>query len=220
MIAIIVSAGALAGCNPDPSTGRPPPTGAVAAPYTTSVHAVGPGTQWPLAASWRPGCPVGPENLRLVELTHWGYDGQVHTGQIVVHAWVVPAVIQIFGELYAARVQIERMTPVDAFGGDDDASMAANNTSAFNCRKVARTTSLSEHASGLAIDLNPVQNPYVHRRSVDPPAGRSWLDREFETPGMVRSGDVVVRSFAAGGFGWGGSWTGAKDYQHFSTSGR
>ena len=210
----------LTACNPDPTTGRPPAIDAPVAPFLSSVHTVGPGTEWPLTSSWRPGCPVGPENLRLVELTHWGYDGQVHAGRIVVHAWVVPAVIQAFSDLYAARFQIQRMTPIDEFGGDDHASMAANNTSAFNCRTVAGTSSLSEHASGLAIDLNPIQNPYVVKGSVDPPAGRGWLDRRFETPGLVRAGDVVVRSFAAAGFRWGGSWTGAKDYQHFSTSGR
>lgn len=141
-----------------------------------------------------------PLRMWRVELTYWGYDGGVHVGHIVVHAWVVGAVVDDFG--------------------DDDSSMAANNTSGFNCRTVSGSSSLSEHVSGLAIDLNPIQNPYVRRGRVDPPAGRSWLDREFDTPGMVRAGDVVVRTFAAAGFRWGGSWSGGRDYQHFSTSGR
>ena len=98
--------------------------------------------------------------------------------------------------------------------------MAANNTSAFNCRPVAGTSRWSEHAYGRAIDVNPVQNPYVAGRHVSPPAGRRYADRAGRAPGMIRAGDAVVRAFAAAGWGWGGAWRTARDYQHFSASGR
>ncbi len=208
----------LAACNPDPTTAHPP-DGALP-PFHATVHTVGPGTPWPLGDSWREGCPVGPDALRLVEVDHWGYDGTVHTGKLVVAADAVDRVVEAFRSLFTARFQIERMEPVDAFDGRDEASMAANNTSAFNCRVVAGTATWSEHAYGTAIDVNPVQNPYVRDGTTDPPAGASWLDRAWETPGMIRDGDAVVAAFAAQGFGWGGHWRSAQDYQHFSLSGR
>jgi hypothetical protein len=99
--------------------------------------------------------------------------------------------------------------------------MAANNTSAFNCRFVSGTARWSEHAYGRAIDINPVQNPYVSSSGrASPPAGAAYVDRSRRAPGMIHAGDAVVRAFAAVGWGWGGSWRGVKDYQHFSASGR
>ena len=219
-VGLVLAVTVLAGCNPDPTSGRPPGAGQPAPPFTASIHAVGPGTPWPLSSSWRPGCPVGPADLRAVQVTHWGYDGSPHTGSVVVHASVAPAVRDVFARLYAERFQIERVEPVDAFGGSDAASMAANNTSGYSCRRVAGSTRWSEHAFGTAIDVNPVQNPYVRGSLVEPPAGSAWLDRQPPTPGMIRDGDAVVGAFAAGGFAWGGHWTSAKDHQHFSTSGR
>jgi len=210
----------LAGCNPDPTTGRPPAEGDPVPPFTVTVHEVGPGTPWPLDGSWRPGCPVGPAELRLVEVLRWGYDGRPYPGRIVVAASLTDEVADVFRRLYELRFQIEWMEPIDRYGGDDDASMAANNTSAFNCRTVAGTSTWSEHAFGTAIDVNPVQNPYVRDGVADPPAGAGWLDRGWATPGMVQDGDAVVAAFAANGFQWGGHWSTVKDYQHFSTSGR
>jgi hypothetical protein len=122
--------------------------------------------------------------------------------------------------MYDARFQINRLEPVDAYGGSDDRSMEANNSSAFNCRRVAGTTRWSEHAYGTAIDLNPVQNPYVRGDRVDPPAGEGWRNRDSKTPGMVTDDDAVVRAFQSQGWGWGGHWSAGKDYQHFSASGR
>ena len=109
--------------------------------------------------------------------------------------------------------------PVDAYGADDQTSMRANNTSAFNCRFVAGTTTLSQHGLGLAIDLNPLHNPYVKGGTVDPPEGAPWADRSRTDPGMIKPG-AVVDAFASRGWRWGGYWSGGKDYQHFSTSGR
>ena len=118
-------------------------------------------------------------------------------------------------------VSIRRIWLVDAYGSSDDRSLAANNTSAFNCRFVAGTTRWSEHAYGRAIDLNPVQNPYVSSSGhVSPPSGAAYVDRSKRAKGMIHAGDAVVRAFVAIGWGWGGYWGSPKDYQHFSATGR
>jgi hypothetical protein len=171
--------------------------------------------------SWNPGCPVGLSELRLVRARHWGFDGRARTGRIVVHRDVAEDVLTVFRRLYAARFPIRRMVPVDAYGASDFRSIEADNTSAFNCRVVDGTSRWSEHAYGRAIDLNPIENPYVtsrgttsHRRS------RAFLRRSPYRTGMAVEGGVVVRAFAAVGWSWGGRWAGARDYQHFSASGR
>jgi hypothetical protein len=110
---------------------------------------------------------------------------------------------------------------VEVYRADDDRSMAANNTSAFNCRRVSGSSSWSEHAFGRAIDINPVRNPYVTRGGrVSPPAGRAYVNRAGRAAGMIYAGDVVVRAFAAAGWRWGGHWSSSRDYQHFSATGR
>ena len=112
------------------------------------------------------------------------------------------------------------MVLVDRYGASDDRSMAADNTSAFNCRRVEGSTAWSEHSYGRAIDVNPLENPYISRRGVLPPAGRAFLDRSLRRRGMIHAGDAVVRAFASVGWGWGGAWTSPRDYQHFSATGR
>jgi hypothetical protein len=173
-----------------------------------------------MTASWRPGCPVPLEDLRLLTLTHWGFGGEVRRGELVVHEDEARAVKRVFRMLFKARFPIERMKLVDVYGGDDDRSMAANNTSGFNCRGVAGSSSWSEHAYGRAIDINPIQNPEVRDGRVSPPVGSSYLDRSRRARGLIRADDAVVRAFGAIGWGWGGYWTSLKDYQHFSASGR
>ncbi len=204
-----------------PSSSPPatPPTDPPPAPppFASSVATI---TADDVAASWHEGCPVAVEQLRLLTLTHWGFDGAVHTGRLVVHADHADTVVAVFADLYAVGFPIERMEPIDAYGGDDDASMAANNTSAFNCRPVTGGSSWSEHAYGTAIDINPVQNPYVKGPTVLPEAGRVYVDRREPEPGKIRAGDDVVDAFSARGWGWGGYWSALKDYQHFSASGR
>jgi D-alanyl-D-alanine carboxypeptidase len=176
-------------------------------------------TRADLRYSWRPGCPVGPAQLRRLEVSHWDFAGRRRVGSIVVRATAARDVVSVFRKLYAARFPIRRLRPVEAYKGSDDASMAADNTSGFNCRFVSGTRRWSQHAYGLAIDLNTVENPYVHGGLVEPPAGRRYLDRSRRRPGMIVSGDVVVRAFASIGWRWGGYWTSAKDYQHFSATG-
>jgi hypothetical protein len=185
-------------------------------PFRSTIGPVDPAR---LPASWRPGCPVGPDQLRLVTADHWDLGGRLRSGELVVHRDVAAAVVQVLRELHAARFPIQSMELVDRFGGDDGRSMAANNSSAFNCRAVTGGTSWSEHSYGRAIDLNPVQNPYVRGATVLPTAGRAHLDRSAGTPGLIRDGDAVVRAFAGIGWSWGGTWS-SPDYQHFSASGR
>ena len=171
--------------------------------------------------SWRPGCPVSLDDLRLVRATHWGFDGRVHAGRIVVHRDVARDVLTVLRLLYAARFPIRRMLPVDAYGASDFRSIEADNTSAFNCRPVEGTSRWSEHAYGRAIDLNPIENPYVYANgTTSHRASRPYLRRGPYRAGMAVEGGVVVRAFDAVGWGWGGSWPGIKDYQHFSASGR
>jgi hypothetical protein len=172
-----------------------------------------------LPHSWRPGCPVGPAQLRLLRLGYWGFDGRPRVGLLVVRDRVARDVVTVFRRLYAARFPIRRLRKVDAYRGSDDASMAADNTSGFNCRFVSGTRRWSQHAYGEAIDVNPVENPYVQGARVSPPAARRFLDRSNVRPGMAVAGGVLVRAFAAVGWRWGGRWSGSADYQHFSTSG-
>jgi poly-gamma-glutamate synthesis protein (capsule biosynthesis protein) len=172
------------------------------------------------SGSWRPGCPVPLADLWLLEVDHWGFDGVVHRGRLVAHRAHARALVGVFAELFAARFAIERVEPVDRYGADDHRSMAANNTSAFNCREVnGRPGVWSQHAYGLALDLNPVQNPYVSGTRASPPAGAPFITRR-PAPGLVIAGDVVVRAFARAGWSWGGLWRGDRDYQHFSANGR
>jgi hypothetical protein len=209
---------ALAGCL-DPGTGTPPPKGAGGVPaYQSSVTTV---TAADLGSSWRSGCPVGPAALRRVRVSYWGYDGKVHTGDLIVRSTEAQRVAGVFGKLYAGRFQVQRIHPVQRYGSDDDAYMAANNTSAFNCRPVTGGTGWSEHAYGTAIDINPIQNPYVTRSgTVLPPEGRPYADRSVKVTGTINRNGVVRAAFAEIGWEWGGDWTSTKDYQHFSLSGR
>jgi hypothetical protein len=112
------------------------------------------------------------------------------------------------------------MLPIDAFGGDDDSSVAADNTSGFNCRTVEGTTHWSQHAYGLAVDINPCRNPYVVGGRVKIPHCRQFANRSGAVPGMIHPGDVVVQAFDGIGWGWGGRFRNSKDWQHFSANGR
>jgi len=145
----------------------------------------------------------------------------VHTGRLVVHRDADSDVLRAFRSLLHARFEIRRMKLIDRYGGDDRRSMNADNTSAFNCRFVAGTSRWSEHAFGRAIDVNPVENPYVTPSGhVSPPAGRRFAERSRRASGMVHRGDAAHRAFARVGWEWGGDWPGTKDYQHFSATGR
>lgn len=167
--------------------------------------------------SWRPGCPVPPRDLRLVTVSHWGFDGRAKKGKLVVHEDAAAGIVSVFRTLYEERFPIRRMRLVDAYGGSDFESIEADNTSAFNCRAATGSSSWSQHAYGLAIDVNPIENPYVESGRTYHDASRRYLDRSRRLEGMIHAGDVVVRAFARIGWSWGGSWSGSvQDYQHFA----
>jgi D-alanyl-D-alanine carboxypeptidase len=188
--------------------------------FDWAVSGIDEATRARMPYSWRPGCPVPLEELRLLTLEHWGYDGVEHQGELVVHADQAQAVVGAFRALFDAGFPIERMQLVDAYGGDDFASTASNNTAAFNCRSVVgKPGSWSEHAYGRAIDVNPLVNPYLGEPRLRDPRLVPYLDRSLDAPGMIRAGDVVVAAFAAVGWKWGGAWP-TPDYQHFSATGR
>lgn len=172
-----------------------------------------------VGVSWREGCPVPLSDLRYLTVTHRTVDGGSAHGELVVHADVADGLVGVLRALFDAGYPIRSMRLVDDFGASDDASMAAGNTSAFNCRVVAGTQRWSEHAYGRAIDVNPIENPWVSGSNVQPPAGAAYVARPAE-PGVILPGDAVVRAFAAAGWSWGGAWDTPKDYQHFSTTGR
>jgi hypothetical protein len=226
VVAVACSSGGGARSERTPSY---PPKSAVTAPTTTALPppvfdaAVAPlddAVRARMPHSWRPGCPVPLEDLRLVTLDHWGYDGVERRGELVVHATYAGALVDAFRALFDARFPIERMQLVDEYGGDDFASTAANNTAAFNCRSVVgRPGSWSEHAYGRAIDVNPLVNPYLGDPRVGDPRLAPYRDRSVDVPGLIRPGDAAVTAFASVGWQWGGSWS-TPDYQHFSATGR
>lgn len=166
-------------------------------------------------------CPVRLTDLRRLTMSYVGFGGAKRTGVMVVHADVAREVVKVFETLYESGFRIAGMQVVDAFGGDDDASMAANNTSGYNCRSVAGTSTFSDHAFGKAIDINPVQNPYLIGDRVLPPAGRRFVDVD-RSPGAERlrgvigADSLVTRAFERIGWSWGGDFS-DPDYQHFST---
>lgn len=170
--------------------------------------------------SWRPGCPVHLRDLRLLTLSHRRFDGKRRLGRLIVHADVASDLVGVFRTLYRSGFPIRRMVPVDAYGASDFRSIEADNTSAFNCRYVDGTTRWSEHAYGRAIDVNPIENPYVSGGRTSHRASVTYVDRTRRRRGMAYEGGVLVRAFDSIGWGWGGRWTSVKDYQHFSASGR
>ncbi|MEX2557590.1 MAG: M15 family metallopeptidase [Actinomycetota bacterium] len=199
----------------------PSSTERVESEFRGSVSTLDAATRARMTFSWRTGCPVPLKDLRILRMTHRGFDRRVHAGELVVHEDHAGAVLGVFRSLFDAEFPIERMELVDEYEGDDDLSMAANNTSAFNCRpSTGSPGEWSQHAYGLAIDINPVQNPYVTKSgSVEPPKGAAYVDRSTKAPGVIHRNDAVVQAFARIGWEWGGDWTSAKDYQHFSANG-
>lgn len=192
--------------------------------YVAWIEPIGPALRERMRFSHRAGCPVRLSELRYLRVSFVGFDREAHLGELVVHRDHARGVSEVFRQLYEGSWPIQRMQLVDDYDGDDDRSMAANNTSGYNCRRVSGSASWSTHAYGAAIDINPVQNPYVTPTSTVPPAGRSFADidrsADADAPvGVILDGDVVVRAFSAIGWEWGGHWTGSKDYQHFSASG-
>ncbi|MEU0314888.1 M15 family metallopeptidase [Nocardioides sp. NPDC006273] len=171
-------------------------------------------------STWEPGCPVSRQELAWVRMRFWGFDGARHTGEMLINARVAEDVVGVFRRLYEARFPIEQMDITTKAALDAPPTGDGNGTGGFVCRPSVGQTSFSQHAYGLAIDLNPFQNPYVKGDRVIPELARWYLDRPREAPGMIHPDDVVVRAFAEIGWEWGGDWSSLKDYQHFSENGR
>lgn len=166
--------------------------------------------------AWHPGCPVAPAQLRLLTVDYWGFDGRVHRGRLVASARVAGPLVSVFRMLYAQRFPIRRIAPVDA-SGDTTAAFECRQASPSPCPGSSPTGHWSEHAYGEAVDLNPVENPYTGCGVTRTRASRPYLDRSRVRKGMVTP--AVVAAFRSIGWGWGGDWTGVKDYMHFSRTG-
>jgi hypothetical protein len=189
--------------------------------FSSSISQLTPAERKAMTPSaWRAGCPVGLADLRMVRVTYRDFAGNDRTGRIVVHEDVAPAVTRIFRSLYRDGVPVRRMEPIEKYKGSDFNSIEADNTSAFNCRKATGSGRWSNHAYGTAIDINPIENPWVEPGGVVyHKASRPYVKRT-PRPGMAVEGGALVRAFDREGWKWGGRWSGTKDYQHFSNDGR
>jgi hypothetical protein len=205
------------GSAPTPPAATLPPSVAEAfhsaAPAATIQHV----SAADLGPSWHPGCPINPQQLRRVEVDYIGFDGQTHRGALIVNEDLAADTVAIFEQLLLLRYPIEKIRTVDNYpSADDELSMEDNNTSAFNCRDIPGTGRWSLHASGRAIDLNPLLNPEIDRTgALQPKTAAPYLDRSRTDPGILHAGDAAVRVFTDRGWSWGGNWRTPKDYQHF-----
>lgn len=223
MLTAAAAAGAvLVQCNaPAPPAATPPPSMSPRAtgPPPAAVAAVHRVTAAELGASWRPGCPIEPAQLRRIDVDHIGFDGRPHRGELIVNQDLAPQVIALFAELYRLRYPIEKIKTVEHYpDAADELSMEDNNTSAFSCRGIPGSDQWSKHAYGQAIDLNPLINPSVAGNGTfEPKNAAPFLDRGRTDPAMLHSGDQAVRVFTDRGWRWGGDWQSPLDYQHFES---
>jgi len=171
-------------------------------------------------STWGPGCPVTRDQLAWLRLTFWGFDARRHTGELLVNAAVASDLDQVFRRLWEARFPLEQVLIVRSIDEEAPPTGDGNGTGSFVCRAVTGGTSFSQHAYGLAIDVNTFQNPYQDEGVVLPELASSYLDRGRVRPGMITAGGPVVAAFREIGWSWGGAWTTLKDYQHFSATGR
>lgn len=163
---------------------------------------------------------ISYEDLRYVHILHYNFDGQPTEGELICNKYIAQDLVEIFYELYRNEYHIEKVVLIDEYDGDDLASMEDNNTSCFNYRVVEGSTSLSKHAYGLALDINPLYNPYITYQKdgsekVSPDSGRAYADRSITFPYKIDENDLCYKLFTEHGFTWGGNWNSCKDYQHF-----
>lgn len=171
-------------------------------------------------STWRPGCPVAAADLDWVRLAFRGFDGARHTGELLVNRRASAHLVTVFHRLWDARVPLEEMRITTKAEQSAPPTGDGNDTSAFDCRPSRGSTAWSQHAYGLAVDVNPFQNPYVDGAVVLPELASAYRDRAWHRPGMILATGPVVRAFASVGWTWGGAWHHLKDLQHFSANGR
>jgi hypothetical protein len=165
--------------------------------------------------SYRDNPDIQLSDLRYLQLSYVDFDGKDQVGELVCNQAIADDLLEIFKALYEARYPIRSIRLIDDFNGDDDASMAADNTSCFNYRRKTGMRQLSKHALGLAVDINPFENPYVRPNRVRPADARRYADRTQDFPHKIDKNDLCYRLFREHGFSWGGSWRSVQDYQHF-----
>lgn len=167
--------------------------------------------------SYPKGCTMPRSELRYLRLSYYDAEAKVCVGEMVCNRAIAQDLVEIFRELYGNRYRIGRMTLIDDFNADDNRSMEANNTSCFCYRKMTNGNAISKHGLGMAIDINPLYNPYVKGKQVEPEAGRKYAFNRTKAnvPMLIDRNDLCYKLFTKHGFRWGGAWRSAKDYQHF-----
>ncbi len=170
--------------------------------------------------SYPEGATISIDDLRWLHVMHYGFDGEVHEGELIVNHEVAHDVLEIFKELFEIKYPIEKIRLIDEYNAEDEASMEDNNSSAFCYRTIAESDILSNHAKGLAIDINPLYNPYVYERKdgslfLQPENAGDYVDRDADNPYYIKKDDACYQIFINHGFTWGGDWKSKKDYQHF-----
>ncbi|HVL90201.1 MAG TPA: M15 family metallopeptidase [Actinomycetota bacterium] len=222
MLAAVLGAcsGAADQAAPPPAPASPTPAPSPSGPaFRGAVEVIDADARAKMGTSWKPGCPVPLHDLRVLRMDHWTFEGTVARGEMIVHEDQAEAVLGAFAEIFEARFPIANMVIANGYIGNDPARAQQNATSAFNCRPAVGSSTLSQHAYGLAVDINPVQNPRVTSAGVTPPDGKAYVDRTQDRPGMIKPGDAVVRAFEKIGWFWGGNYSKVKDYHHFSLTG-
>jgi D-alanyl-D-alanine carboxypeptidase len=212
--------------SPSPQPVTPSPTPSPPPRFTGEILRISPAIRAELIGrNWHAGCPVPLEDLRMVHVSYWNFDGEVAHGPLVLNQRVAGDVLWVFRQLFRAHFPILKIDlaakwhPVKPSDYWNPSRKSV--TASFNCRPATDSTSLSQHSYGWAIDINPLQNPYVRSDgSVLRAVAKPYRNRSMQREGMIHEGDVVVRSFAAIGWEWGGHWHTLKDYMHFSLTGR
>ncbi|MBQ3456816.1 MAG: M15 family metallopeptidase [Synergistaceae bacterium] len=172
--------------------------------------------------SYKDNCPIPLEDLRYLHVLHKDINGIVHGGELICNVYIASDVLEIFRAMFFGDYPIERVRLVDEYGADDETSMRDNNSSCFNFRFISRTTRISKHGLGLAVDINTLYNPYVKtvdgKLIIEPATAGEYVDRSKNFPYKIEKGDLCYKLFTERGFEWGGEWKTVKDYQHFEVS--
>lgn len=171
--------------------------------------------------TWHDNPYINRSDLRYLRISHYDLEGRIHVGELICNKLIAQKLLAIFRELYRAHYPIQQMRLPDNYGADDERQMRANNTSCFCYRNVSGSKNLSKHARGLAIDINPLYNPYIRyskkdgSQIVEPATGKPYVDRKVDFPYKITTNDLCYKLFIKHGFSWGGAWRTMKDYQHF-----